>query len=154
MQPEQRNTLASPYALIGGEPTVRTIVKRFYQLMDALPEAREIRKLHAEDLSGSEEKLFLFLSGWLGGPDLYVERFGAPFLRARHLPFSIGVAERDQWMRCMGQALDEAIGDEALRARLHDAFASLANHMRNRAETGASASTSSAAAGRNRNSSL
>lgn len=154
MQPEQRDVLPSPYEMIGGEPTVRKIVKRFYELMDALPEAWEVRKLHAEDLSGSEEKLFLFLSGWLGGPNLYVERFGAPFLRARHLPFSIGVAERDQWMRCMRQALDEAIGDEALRARLHDAFAALANHMRNRAEGGASDSASSASPGRDNNRSL
>lgn len=113
---------------------MRALVKRFYALMDARPEARDVRRMHAEDLSSSEEKLFLFLSGWLGGPNLYVERYGAPFLRARHLPFSIGAAERDQWMQCMSAALDEVVVDADLRRRLLSAFASLANHMRNRAE--------------------
>ncbi|ATE60220.1 group II truncated hemoglobin [Thauera sinica] len=140
MQPDQRSTPPlSPYELIGGEPTVRAIVKRFYELMDTLPEAWSVRRMHGEDLSGSEEKLFLFLSGWLGGPNLYVERYGSPFLRARHLPFSIGRAERDQWMLCMRQALDEFVGDAAMRTRLHESLAALANHMRNRAESSAPA---------------
>ncbi|PKO55346.1 MAG: globin [Betaproteobacteria bacterium HGW-Betaproteobacteria-21] len=135
MQPES-NVLPThtPYDEIGGEVSVRALVKRFYELMDTQPETYGIRKMHAEDLGGSEEKLFLFLSGWFGGPQLYVERFGQPFLRARHLPFSIGASERDQWMMCMGQALEECVPDAALRKRLHDSFAALANHMRNRAE--------------------
>ncbi|MDO9598182.1 MAG: group II truncated hemoglobin [Azoarcus sp.] len=135
MQPES-NVLPThtPYDEIGGEVSVRALVKRFYELMDTRPETYGIRKMHAEDLGGSEEKLFLFLSGWFGGPQLYVERFGQPFLRARHLPFSIGASERDQWMMCMGQALEECVPDAALRKRLHDSFAALANHMRNRAE--------------------
>ncbi|PKO54385.1 MAG: globin [Betaproteobacteria bacterium HGW-Betaproteobacteria-21] len=126
--------VSTPYDQIGGEATVRALVTRFYQLMDDLPETYGIRKMHAEDLSGSAEKLFLFLSGWFGGPQLYVERFGPPFLRARHLPYSIGTSERDQWMMCMTQALEETIADTDLRARLHDSFSALANHMRNRAE--------------------
>lgn len=125
----------TPYEAIGGEAKVRALVKRFYSLMDTLPEVRQLRAIHAPDLSDAEEKLFLFLSGWLGGPNLYVERFGPPFLRARHLPFSIGTAERDQWLRCMSQALDEHVGDEALRMKLSGAFSSLADHMRNRAES-------------------
>ena len=135
MQPDS-NTLpvTTPYDEIGGEPTVRALVTRFYQLMDDLPETYGIRKMHAEDLSGSAEKLFLFLSGWFGGPQLYVERFGPPFLRARHLPYSIGTSERDQWMMCMTQALEETIADAALRARLHESFSALASHMRNQAE--------------------
>lgn len=124
----------TPYSLIGGEAALRELVRRFYQHMDSLPEAWEIRKMHAEDLSGAEEKLFMFLSGWLGGPDLFVQRFGPPFLRARHLPFSIGVAERDQWMLCMQHALDEVVTDPELRAKLYTALAALANHMRNRPE--------------------
>lgn len=125
----------TPYELIGGEATVRALVKRFYALMDSLPEVSTLRAIHAPDLSDAEEKLYLFLSGWLGGPNLYVDRFGPPFLRARHLPFSIGVAERDQWMHCMRQALAEHVADEALRAKLLTAFSSLADHMRNRAES-------------------
>jgi hemoglobin len=135
MQPEIHTLpVLTPYEQIGGEVTVRKLVRRFYELMDALPEAWEVRKMHAESLAGSEEKLFLFLSGWFGGPNLYVERYGPPFLRARHLPFSIGTAERDQWMLCMQQALDETVPDAELRAKLLQSFAGLANHMRNRAE--------------------
>ncbi|THF66105.1 globin [Pseudothauera nasutitermitis] len=124
----------TPYQMIGGEPAVRALVDRFYQLMDELPEAWGVRRMHAEDLSGSAEKLFLFLSGWLGGPNLYVERFGPPFLRARHLPFSIGAAERDQWMLCMRQALEEIVSDAEARDHLLRAFTGLADHMRNRVE--------------------
>lgn len=135
MQTDTRTLpVVTPYEQIGGEPAVRALVKRFYELMDALPEAWDVRKMHAEDLSGSEEKLFLFLSGWFGGPNLYVERFGPPFLRARHLPFSIGAAERDQWMLCMQQALEEIVGDSELRSSLLQSFSALANHMRNRVE--------------------
>lgn len=125
----------TPYLQIGGEAAVRTLVRRFYAHMDTLPEVWGVRSLHAEDLSGSEEKLFLFLSGWLGGPNLYVERYGHPFLRARHLPFSIGVAERDQWMHCMHAALAETVTDARLRSGLTRALAGLADHMRNRAES-------------------
>lgn len=125
----------TPYELIGGEATVRALVKRFYALMDSQPEVSALRAIHAPDLSDAEEKLYLFLSGWLGGPNLYVDRFGPPFLRARHLPFSIGVAERDQWMHCMSQSLAEHVTDEALRDKLLVAFSSLADHMRNRAES-------------------
>lgn len=128
---------ATPYELIGGEPTVRRLVRRFYELMDTLPEAYGIRKLHPADLAGSEDKLYLFLSGWLGGPQLYVEKFGHPRLRGRHLPFPIGESERDQWMLCMREAMTECITDEALRARLDKALTDLADFMRNRAEPSA-----------------
>jgi hemoglobin len=123
----------TPYALMGGEPTVRALVKRFYELMDTLPEAYAIRKLHPQDLSGSEDKLFMYLTGWLGGPQLYVEKFGHPRLRSRHMPFPIGGDEAAQWMLCMRQAMAEHIADEALRARLDKALTDLAEFMRNQA---------------------
>ncbi len=129
MQPQAAQT---PYDLIGGADTVRALVQRFYQLMDDLPEAYGIRKLHPKDLQGSEEKLYSFLSGWLGGPPLYVEQYGHPMLRRRHLPFPIGDAERDQWLLCMKMAMDEKVQDPALRNDLYAAFAQLADHMRNR----------------------
>lgn len=125
----------TPYELLGGETVLRQLVRRFYELMDALPEAYGVRKMHPRELGGSEEKLFMFLSGWLGGPQLYVEKFGHPRLRARHLPFSIGAAERDQWMLCMRQALAEQVADEALRDQLDKKLADLADFMRNRQET-------------------
>jgi hemoglobin len=119
------------YQCIGGEEKVRALVRRFYQLMDELPEAYGIRKLHAEDLQGANDKLFKFLSGWMGGPQLYVEQYGPPMLRGRHLPFSIGATERDQWLLCMNQALSEVVEDAALRQELSAAFAKVADHMRN-----------------------
>lgn len=121
------------YQRIGGETKVRALVDRFYDHMDELPEVFDIRKLHAESLSGSRQKLFDFLSGWMGGPQLYKEKHGEPFLRRRHLPFPIGDAERDQWMHCMKLALDEVVKDEKLRTELYQAFVKVADHMRNQA---------------------
>ena len=119
-------------AALGGADKLRALVDRFYQLMDAQPEYYAIRKLHPQDLAGSAEKLYLFLSGWLGGPPLYQQKFGQPFLRARHLPFSIGVAERDLWLACMREALRDCHVEEDFAAALADAFAKTADHMRNR----------------------
>jgi hemoglobin len=119
------------YERIGGEAKIRQLVDRFYEIMDELPETYGIRKMHGEDLSRSGQKLFDFLSGWMGGPQLYVEKNGPPFLRRRHLPFAIGETERDQWLRCMRQALDETVEEPALREELYAAFAKVADHMRN-----------------------
>jgi hemoglobin len=120
------------YERIGGTDKVRALVERFYQLMDELPEAYGIRKLHAQDLRGATDKLYKFLTGWMGGPQLYVEQHGHPMLRKRHFPFSIGDAERNQWLLCMNQALGEVVEDVALRQELSAAFAKVADHMRNR----------------------
>jgi hemoglobin len=122
------------YARIGGEEKIRELVARFYQLMDSLPEAKTIRAMHARDLRGSKEKLFMFLSGWLGGPELYVEKYGHPRLRQRHLPFAIDSAARDQWMHCMQQAMTDVGIDERLREELLAAFAKTADFMRNQPE--------------------
>ncbi len=121
-----------PFEQIGGEPGVRALVDDFYDRMEQLPEAATIRALHPPNLRGSREKLFLFLCGWLGGPPYYVEKYGHPRLRARHLPFSIGVPERDQWLLCMRGALAVCVADPTLRAALDGAFERLADHMRNR----------------------
>jgi hemoglobin len=105
---EQQQTAATPYELLGGEAALRRMIDRFYDLMDTVPEYYGIRKLHPPDLNGSRNKLFMFLSGWLGGPQLYVEKYGHPMLRARHLPFAIGIAERDAWLACMLQAMEDS----------------------------------------------
>ena len=120
------------YQRIGGEEKVRALVSRFYQLMDELPESYGIRKLHAADLQGAKDKLFKFLSGWMGGPQLYVEQFGHPMLRRRHMPFAIGDAERDQWLLCMNQALADVVEDPGLRQELSATFTKVGDHMRNR----------------------
>ena len=117
---------------IGGEAATRALVDRFYDLMDLNPEARELRALHPTVLDGSRDKLFRFLCGWLGGPQHCADRFGHPMLRARHLPFSIGIRERDQWLACMQQAMSETQIEPALAQRLAESFFGTADWMRNR----------------------
>ena len=122
----------SAFELLGGEAAVRTLIDRFYDLMDLEPAYAGIRRLHPSALDGSRDKLHWFLCGWLGGPDLYQQRFGHPRLRARHLPYAIGIAERDQWMACMQQAMRECAIDVSLAERLAAAFFNTADWMRNR----------------------
>lgn len=127
----------TPYARLGAATGLRRLVDCFYDLMDEVPEYHGIRKLHPQELTGSREKLYLFLSGWLGGPQLYVEKYGHPMLRARHLPFAIGIAERDAWLACMLQAMEDTGVDEELRGALLKAFFGTADWMRNRQEPAA-----------------
>jgi hemoglobin len=122
----------TPYARLGGDAALRALVDRFYDLMDLEPTYAGIRRLHQPDLAHARDKLYWFLSGWLGGPNIYMQRVGHPKLRARHLPFAIGLAERDQWLACMKQALAEQGVDESLRERLLPAFYGTADWMRNR----------------------
>jgi len=114
---------------------VRALVDRFYDLMELEHEFAGIRALHPTPMDGSRDKLFWFLSGWSGGPNLFVERFGHPRLRARHLPFAIGVAERDQWLACMNRALEESALAPDLCGPLMQAFAQTADWMRNKPES-------------------
>ena len=127
----------SPFERLGGEGAVRALVDRFYDLMDLEAAYTDLRALHPNTLAGSRDKLFWFLCGWLGGPAHYTDRFGHPMLRARHLPYPIGVEVRDQWLTCMGLAMAE-LGEaggfpQVLQERLLRSFAQTADHMRNRA---------------------
>ncbi len=122
----------SLYAAIGGEDTVRRLVRRFYVLMDELPEAKACRDIHPASLEGSERKLFEYLSGWLGGPPLYVEKYGHPMLRRRHFVAPIGPAERDGWLLCFETALAETVPDAALRSVMLQPVRQLAAHMLNK----------------------
>jgi hemoglobin len=122
----------TPFQRLGGESGVRTLVDRFYDLMDLEPAFAGIRALHPSLLDGSRDKLHWFLCGWLGGPDLYIQRFGHPRLRARHLPYTIGLSERDQWLACMQQAMADVAVEPALAERLAEAFFGTADFMRNR----------------------
>jgi hemoglobin len=123
---------STPFEWIGGETRVRALVDRFYDLMDIEPGYRELRASHGSTLDDARQKLFWFLCGWLGGPSHYEDRFGHPRLRQRHMPFSIGVVERDQWLACMDQAMAETGVPEDLRTRLKDSFFKTADWMRNR----------------------
>ncbi len=122
---------STPFDWIGGEPRVRALVDRFYDLMDIEPGYRELRAAHGSLLDDARDKLFWFLCGWLGGPSYYEERFGHPRLRMRHMPFAIGILERDQWLACMDQAMGETGVPEDLRARLRESFFRTADWMRN-----------------------
>jgi len=122
----------TPFERLGGEAGVRVLVDRFYDLMDLDPRFADMRALHPITLDHSRDKLSWYLCGWLGGPDHYVERFGHPRLRARHLPYAIGNAERDQWLACMTQALHECGVEPALAQALQRAFQGTADWMRNR----------------------
>ena len=124
------------YTLLGGEQggtaAVRQLVDTFYDIMDIDPKAATIRGLHPADLTMSREKLFMFLTGWTGGPQLYIERYGNPFLFFIHLPFSIGESERDQWMYCMIKAMQQLKMDDVLMQKLAEQLYGVADFMRNR----------------------
>ena len=120
------------YEKIGGAATVGKLCDRFYELMDTVPQFQGIRTMHPADLTNSRDKLYMFLSGWMGGPDLFVEKFGHPRLRGRHMPFAIGVAERDQWVACMALAMEDVGIEAGIRAKLLENFFKTADFMRNK----------------------
>jgi hemoglobin len=133
MQIQEKPKFDTPFAWIGGEANIKSLVECFYDLMDLEPGYTAMR---------ARQRLFWFLCGWMGGPQHYTERFGHPRLRMRHMPKqagggamgSIGIAERDQWLACMNQAMVETGVDEALRTRLNTSFFQTADWMRNRGE--------------------
>jgi hemoglobin len=131
MQTEEQPPHATPFEWIGGEEKVKALVERFYDLMDLEPGYAAVRATHGTELERARQNLFWFLCGWLGGPQYYTDRFGHPRLRMRHMPFKIGVLERDQWLGCMDQAMGEVGVDATLRARLRDSFFQTADWMRN-----------------------
>jgi hemoglobin len=122
----------SAFELIGGAEKLRELVDRFYDLMDLEPEFADIRTMHPTPLDSSRDKLYMFLSGWTGGPSLYIEQYGHPRLRARHLPFEIASKERDQWLRCMALAMQDIGIAEWLQERLMQSFFQTADWMRNK----------------------
>ena len=132
MSSDEDSGRSSAYDWVGGEAAVRTLVDRFYDLMDLEPRYADLRAVHGSDLDSARQKLFWFLCGWLGGPQHYTERFGHPRLRMRHMPFAIGIKERDQWVACMDQAMAETQVPTALRERLKNSFFQTADWMRNK----------------------
>ena len=128
------NSNVSLYDLIGGETGLRELVDRFYDVMDSAPEAKKVRAIHPEDLTHSRDKFFMFLSGWAGGPPLYMEKIGHPRLRQRHMPFPIGKVERDEWLWCMDNALQQMPFDKQLKEYLLQKFTEIANSMQNRVD--------------------
>jgi len=123
----------SLYDRIGGIEKVDELVDRFYDLMVLEPSLTELRAMHPQDISGSREKLKFFLTGWMGGPDIYSPKYGHPMLRARHLPYKIGLKERNQWLTCMYQALEDCGIDGDIAKQLEESFFNTADWMRNQA---------------------
>jgi hemoglobin len=131
MESEVKPVQITPFEWIGGEEKVRALVDRFYDLMDLETGYGALREVHGTELERARQHLFWFLCGWLGGPQHYTDRFGHPRLRMRHMPFKIGILERDQWLACMDQAMGEVGVPEDLRARLRESFFQTADWMRN-----------------------
>ena len=121
----------SIYELIGGVDQIDALVDRFYDLMVLEPTFEDLRAMHPADLSSSREKLKFFLTGWMGGPDIYSPKYGHPMLQARHLPFKIGLKERNQWLACMYQALEECGIDSNVTKQLEESLFNTADWMRN-----------------------
>lgn len=121
----------SIYETIGGIDKIDELVDRFYDLMALEPIFSELRAMHPQDLSSSREKLKFFLTGWMGGPDIYSPKYGHPMLRARHLPFKIGLMERNQWLACMYKAMEECGIDGNAVKQLEESFFNTADWMRN-----------------------
>ena len=130
--PSQLSQATTPYELLGSEAGVRRLVNRFYELMDELPEAYEVRRLHPDSLRNSAQNLFEYLSGWFGGPTMYTDKKGHPRMRMRHAPYAVTPSAKNEWMLCMTQALTEQVPDPAFRDHLIATFAGLADHMVNR----------------------
>ena len=128
----------TPYQLLDGEDGVRRLCEAFYDCMEQLPEAADIRRMHGEDLSGIRQKLFEFLSGWLGGPHLYAQKYGSICMTGPHRPFAIGPKERDQWLLCMDRALEQVGASEEVKTMLKQPLQAIADMIRNR-ETSAPA---------------
>jgi len=131
-EPQQAPTPEkTPYQMMGGEAGAFALANRFYDIMATDDYAKPLYDMHPQPLDRIRQVFFEFLSGWLGGPDLFVEKHGHPMLRKRHMPFPIDQDLRDQWMYCMDKALDAEIDNPLLREGLRKSLAQLASHMIN-----------------------
>jgi hemoglobin len=120
----------TPYLSLGGDQRVRALVEALYDIIEA--ESPELRAMLPAVTTGSRQKLYEYLSGWLGGPPLYTDKRGHPQLRRRHLPFPIGKPQADEWMRCMRKAMDQTEVEGKIRGFLEVKLEPLAQHMINR----------------------
>jgi len=126
------DTVTTPYELLGGAAPLRNLVDRFYDVMDSAPEARELRAMHGADLGPMRDKLYEFMSGWLGGPSLYSQRTGSVCITRAHAPFPIDAAARDQWLWCMQRAMDDVAAPAAMREMVAKPLERMADFLRNR----------------------
>lgn len=121
---------ATPYQEIGGGEAIDALSDAFYDVIEE--DSPTLRAMLPASTKNTRRKFAMYLSGWLGGPPLYEEKWGHPRLRMRHLPFPIGTDEVDEWLRCMGEAMERAGVGQPLRTFLEGRFGQLALHMRNK----------------------
>ena len=119
----------TPFPEIGGLEEVRLLVEEFYDIIE--DESPSLREMLPRNTAGSRLKLYEFMSGWLGGPQLYQNKRGHPRLRMRHFPFAIGDEEASEWMRCMVKAMKTRELPEQLTAFLTERLSETALHLRN-----------------------
>lgn len=120
----------SLYELIGGAQGLEQLVKAYIDVLRTRPEAQHLRSLYPDNLDHYELRMIEFLSGWLGGPALYLERHGMPMLREKHRGMPIDAQVRDEWMFCMRLALEKTIQDNDLRVTLEGAFWRMADSLK------------------------
>lgn len=126
--------MSTPYTQLGGADAIRALVERFYDVMcDKEPELAALHECEPAGIvaRGPRDRFAMFLIGWLGGPDDYIQQHGHPRLRMRHGRVDVNVAMRDAWLRCMAQAMTDRGIDGPVRAWLDQRFAEVADFMRN-----------------------
>lgn len=121
---------SSPYKALGADG-IRNLVDHFYDLMDSSPSYSALRKMHAADLSGIRTRLSDYLVGWMGGPQLYLEKHGSVCMTGPHKAFWIGPDERDQWVACMYEAMDSIVMEDQVKEMLRKPLYNLADAVRN-----------------------
>lgn len=121
----------TPYQILGKDG-IRQLADAFYDAMDELPQAETIRAMHAAHLDEIKDKLYEYLTGWMGGPPLYAAKYGTVCLTDPHKPYPIGPDERDQWLLCMDTALERIGASEELKQMLKEPMYRIADTVRNR----------------------
>lgn len=122
----------TPYELIGREDGVKALASAFYESMDELEEAEEVRAMHAANLDLIKQKLFEYLNGWLGGPHLYKDKYGTICLTEPHQPYPIGEDQRDQWVACWERALEKIAAPDEFRNMTREPVFRMANFLVNK----------------------
>ena len=122
---------ATPYDLIGKEDGVKNLASAFYESMNELEEAAEVRQMHAKNLDLIKQKLFEYLNGWLGGPHLYKDKYGTICLTEPHQPYPIGEEQRDQWIVCWEHALEKVDAPADFREMTREPIGRMAGFLVN-----------------------
>ena len=126
----------TPYQILG-EEGIEKLCNAFYDNMDTLPEAAGVRAMHAADLSVMKVKLAEYLTGWMGGPPVYSDKYGSVCMTTPHEPYHIGPQERDQWLLCMDKALEDINASDELVEMLKIPMFRVADAVRNREDVSA-----------------